>query len=1401
MHEAIDYNALGWVRKELGETLTQARLQLEDYAADTANEVLLQRCATRLHEAVGPLQMVSIKGAMLLTTEMEEVVADLLQGTVEQADTALELLMQAFLQLPEYLSNIRSGRQDNSQLLLPLINSLRATRGEQPLQQTAMFSPNLSVRVPASVFDVRAEPVRQDVPTMARAARVRFQSGLLEWYRNAGGNAGLQTIVEVLDDLRRCAASEPVARIWWVGACVAEALRDGSLDESVETKQLFGQLDRQIKRLMDSGEGVFDDVLSDDLMKNLLFRVAQATSESGKSGLIRETYGIRQLSADGEVTGSASDDLTVCSDEVMQAVAVTIRSDIDRIKEQMEQFNQGADHDAQLLPLVANDLHALANTLEMIGKIEQAEAVAVQEQMLRELVSGNDVTDALGFAELANTLVSVEDALDDIAGDDAESAAFLQGIEAVTREVVASMGLAKESISEFIKSADDFEALSAVPGLLNQISGGLELVSQERAAVAVDQVKNFMAHELIERHQSLDENQLDMLADAICSIEFYIEEIAENRGNTGTALDVAEESMAKLGYPCPILDAVAGDFPESDVQELVAGGLDRADHPAEKQESVDQEESQRAAEDGLVITELQVIAPDGDEEILEIFIEEADEELQKLAALVPMWVTSLDAEYLADIRRSFHTLKGSGRMVGALAIGELAWNLENLVNKVIENTVEPHDAIKSVLSGSVKALGQLLAQVKGDTAAADINVNDLARQAFKYCDPAATVEEGSIDGEAGNSIDYSAGSAPEDRIPNGDSTPDEEHVTERHLPMDLPVLSVDADPEIVDIFLEEAAEVIVAVKPAVTAWISQSDTEDSLTIFRRSLHTLKGSGRMAGAMIVGEFSWSMENLLNKLLEGSVEESNAMRSLLGDVPDTLSQLIEQVQGGDAPTIDVSMMMLQADALCRGEEFVSMAGEETVEDAVGTGGPVDASPSGGPEEEASLLDIFGKECSDHLQAIEEFLEEGDEPRVVSDSLYRALHTLSGISESAEVISIQDLTSDLNGYFDGFYQAQQLLCQEAINVLRLSAMEISAAVRRLPDLSFDESRQQELRGQITALPGVDDQPATDEPVDHVTESGAPEADAVEAIDTPVAGEPDPFSDMDQELYEIFVEEASEIIDSSEAVLRAWIAQPDNSEYMTEFQRQLHTIKGGARMVDIPAIGDLSHVLESLMTRIADGVIATTDELFALIQESQDRLSEMLEQVKTRKMPAVAAQLEARLNALWQTESESLISDKPGGIPETNSGSSVEVESDAEVATIQEAAHIEESVSSGEYGARLVDAENDAEPCDTESPDDEKVVVKLPGREHLSLPKKVERKKKARVQGEQIRVQSNLLDDMVNYAGEINIYRSRMEQQVSDYRFNLAELESRRRKQVTTILIRWKWIAIQICSSYPGP
>ncbi len=85
----------------------------------------------------------------------------------------------------------------------------------------------------------------------------------------------------------------------------------------------------------------------------------------------------------------------------------------------------------------------------------------------------------------------------------------------------------------------------------------------------------------------------------------------------------------------------------------------------------------------------------------------------------------------------------------------------------------------------------------------------------------------------------------------------------------------DIDPEILEIFLEEAKEELEVIQEYLPRWMSNRKDVDALALFRRSFHTLKGSGRLVGASTIGEFSWSIENLLNRIIDETIEVSPAV----------------------------------------------------------------------------------------------------------------------------------------------------------------------------------------------------------------------------------------------------------------------------------------------------------------------------------------------------------------------------------------------------------------------------------------------------------------------------------------------------------------------------------------------
>jgi len=130
-------------------------------------------------------------------------------------------------------------------------------------------------------------------------------------------------------------------------------------------------------------------------------------------------------------------------------------------------------------------------------------------------------------------------------------------------------------------------------------------------------------------------------------------------------------------------------------------------------------------------------------------------------------------------------------------------------------------------------------------------------------------------------------------------------------------LGDDLDDEIIDIFLEEADEVLAELRKHFPIWRENPSNTDSLTVVRRSFHTLKGSGRMVGANQIGEFSWSIENLLNKVIDSSINTTDEVMDTISQAIDVLPAMVGQLQGGSAPDIDVNEVSGVADALAAGK----------------------------------------------------------------------------------------------------------------------------------------------------------------------------------------------------------------------------------------------------------------------------------------------------------------------------------------------------------------------------------------------------------------------------------------------------------------------------------------------------
>jgi chemotaxis protein histidine kinase CheA len=105
-----------------------------------------------------------------------------------------------------------------------------------------------------------------------------------------------------------------------------------------------------------------------------------------------------------------------------------------------------------------------------------------------------------------------------------------------------------------------------------------------------------------------------------------------------------------------------------------------------------------------------------------------------------------------------------------------------------------------------------------------------------------------------------------------------------------------ADPEMLGVFLEDAAEVLERLGPEIASLRARPQDLDLLAGIRRGFHTLKGGSRMAGLMDLGEVAWEVEQVLNRWLQKEWPASADLRSLIEQARAAFSGWIGQLREG-------------------------------------------------------------------------------------------------------------------------------------------------------------------------------------------------------------------------------------------------------------------------------------------------------------------------------------------------------------------------------------------------------------------------------------------------------------------------------------------------------------------------
>ncbi|HLZ98537.1 MAG TPA: Hpt domain-containing protein, partial [Steroidobacteraceae bacterium] len=1381
----ISSQTLHIVAKELTATLNEARAALEAYAERSDQNVFLEKCADQLHLAHGVLRLVEVYGAALLAEEMEHVTRYILAAGSDQKRQVegLDALMRSMVQLPTYLERVLSGGRDLALVLLPLLNDLRSVRGSPLLSEGTLLLLNLKSDQPAQPQPQQGGEPAITVAQWARRLRPRFQIGLLGYIRGERTVQNLEILAKVAEKLEQVATTQPVFQLWWVVGALLEAVRANGIEGSATLKRLLGQADRQIKLLYEVGEARYCESPPVDLLNNLLYYIARASAGGGRIAAVRASFKLAELLPVDDTIEQERESLSAPSVKLMRTVAAAIKEDLSKVKDVFDIFvRRGGGRSDELIPQLEL-LKKISDTLGVLGLGELRQRVHQEVAELSEIVTDGKTPSELALIKVAGVLLSVEDSLDDqlvrlilptesLAADIPvdQDHEFRQVSEAVLRECIVNLARIKEAVSLSVQKPAEFapQGLDNVPQLLRGITAGLLMLGKGRAVELMDAVGTEVRRLIEPGAPAADALRLERVADAIVSIEYYMETLQNGRTDPWYMLDNAETCIKALTEET--LSRVPNlDLPDSDGAKTVK--LDAAATIALE-----------PLKNGQALTHAQLSThplfspaePEGvDPQFVELFIEEAKEEIASIQQYFPMWDQNpMDFESLGVLRRSFHTLKGSGRMVGARPIAEFGWAIENLLNRIIDKTLTRTPGMMLLLRGAVAALPQLVEQLEsGRSPTAPIG--DLMARAFAFSEgrdgelaaggatsnifttTGISTTSISITGMAGAGAaaaptdvpgvakpgvatpDAAAASAapeycapvptqapaaasqePASPIPSGEhlsaATGDADGGGARQTgtaaqrmisPDDGPGM----DPLLHDIYSKETSSHLAEIREYLEKRSGQSAPHPLPESVYRAIHTLSGSSKMAEARHGIRITEPLNQVMRKIYDSGHGLTETGIATLADAVRAIEEVVSHINESTA------FFTNQTALLERLHEMENAIDAELSRASVDSGASaIVRRPAGLPAADEPM--------AGQAAAVEPI----------------AAHTedLAGEPSAAEVRNAAD---------------EPLAAEAATGVPHVT--EAAPAAEAV----------------IPSPRPVEAAPAAEPMIGSPRLAGAaPAAEAHQAAQ-PVVEE------FDHEIAKIYSEEAAELLESAEASLTAWNRDRNDKNPVAELQRQLHTLKGGARMAGITAMGDLSHELESLVLQIDSGTVRADDHAHAVMQASVDELARMRDVVSAGALPTAATALLAQIRGLIlgvaqaepvPPQSAAPYAAAPGVIAPAAAPPPHAVAPVAGGAPAMGGST--PAVAAPGTPAKAAPSEvlpfTAAPPAAGED--------SIPNLEISSAPVLPGRAAIPAERVEMARVDADLLDTMLNNAGEVSIFRARLDQQVNSIDFNLAEL-----------------------------
>jgi chemosensory pili system protein ChpA (sensor histidine kinase/response regulator) len=1276
-----DLGPLAWVLDELRKSLESASAALRRFVRDTAlargtdmagvDGGQLRIARQQLHQAVGALEMVGLAAPAHMLRSMEAAVQKFVEKPEMCTEQAAAKVERAGFALTEHLEGVLLGKAGSSVALFPQYRDVQELAGADRVHPADLWSHEwrwIEPPTPAATKAVVYDP----------AVRSRLDQAVLKLVKSGDPEAARE-----LADLSVALASTQAAKqpkiFWKVCAGYFEAVGAGLLPLDIYVKRAGSRILLQYASLAKGELGV-----SDRLVQDLVFFCAQAVPPNPAAtpclAAVRQAWGLAAYAPVDYQTAQYGRFDPVLLAQARKRIGAAKETwsglsggDANKLKTVADQFHLVTDSLAKLHPPSAPLAQAINNVIDAVVRtarapnaeiaMEIATAVLYLEAVFEDLDS-SDKQLAERTSKLAERLDRVRqggqpEPLEHWMEELYRRVSDRQTMGSVVGELRGTLGELEKQLDQYFRNLADKTPLADVPNHLAQMRGVLSVLGLDRAASAVQRMRETVEEIIvteIDEEKARAAGTFEKLGNNLGALGFLID-MLNYQPALAKKLFVYDETtgelrplMGRVAHPQEQEAADSGLAALTEQVDAVTSGLAPLETPQELSEKLDRlaaqavlaekpaiantvrEAAAAVAQDPAaapaVLEQLAAAVkpaappvvpapaePDIEEdELLGIFLEEAREVVGNgLAAIDALAAAPTDVAELTTLRRAFHTLKGSSRMVGLNEFGEAGWAMEQVLNTWLADQKPAHDELRVLARDAMQGFS--------------LWIEDIAQHR------ADAWKSGMFRGPA-----------------------DAMRLENRLVPITLPGEQPPAqeplavEPEAAPVI--EAIEVVEAIEVIDAAPVFELPAEPMAQAPVLPPIDVSASPEPVAAVEpavpqMPAFDLSFDAPAAAPLEGAPEQPVAIEAIEAielsfDVPDEPAQPTELAPGelsADfdlSPTTTLRIESPTEEAPAPVPEAVEIEGIDFASLSA-VSGTAEPAPEAQPEPEPELEPIAA-ESEDQVKVIgplrigiplyNVYLNEADEwsrrlatelaewalelHQPVPDSPVGLAHALSGSSATVGFHSLSEIARALENALEHTQRLAWATPQhgkaftEAADEIRRLLHQFAAGFLKEPNPAVIAGLEALKSLDIPQRAEAPDAAADEEFEDFEFEMPpAPADEAPAAVEAPAPAQPDPQAPtlqpavvaaqaaapieiedeedfdvadaVDPDLFPIFEEEAQELLPQLGGALRQWSARPENRSARDEVLRALHTLKGSARLAGALRLGELAHRMES--------------------------------------------------------------------------------------------------------------------------------------------------------------------------------------------------------------------------------